>query len=287
MLRRFRANRLNTRANGLKDKGWLAEADLSYRRAAELDPTWSVPWYNLGLMYKYEARWSESLECNGRATTLAPDDGDAWWNLGIAATATGQWDVAREAWRHCGIDVPAGPGPIQMDLGPIPIRLSPEDSGEVVWCRRIDPARAVIFSVPLPRSGRRWQDMLLHDGAAVGHRMLRGVKLPVFNELERLVPSPYQTFIVEIDSSAPVQAGLLEEIADERGGAAEDWSTSTHVLCRQCSEGLPHHLHDTHRSKPAHPHWGVAARDDAHLEAIFAAWQLRTPAVQVLAWHAV
>ena len=63
-------------AEGLEHEGAgdSAAAERAYHAAAEASPDWSAPFYNLGLMYKYQARWRESLQFNKRATTLAPDD---------------------------------------------------------------------------------------------------------------------------------------------------------------------------------------------------------------------
>ncbi len=223
-----KARRLNERGRKLADKGWFAEAEEAYRAAADAAPEWSVPWYNLALMHKYRGNWEASLESNQRAVELSPSDGDSWWNLGIAATALGRWDVARLAWQNCDISVSAGDGPIEMDLGHVPIRLTVNTEGEVVWSRRIDPARAVLVNVPLPASGHRWGDLVLHDGAANGYRMLQGQKVPVFDELAILQPSGFVTFVAELKAE-PNTLETLSSIAEDLGGAAEDWSTSTRL----------------------------------------------------------
>ena len=145
--------------------GQSEEAIREYERACQLDPSWHSPAYNLGLLYKYAGDWQRSLECNARATELAPDEEASWWNLGIAATALGRWDVARAAWRGAGIDIPDGTGPIDCSCGVAPIRLNPDATGEVVWADRIDPARAVLRSIPLTESGFRYGDVVLNDGA--------------------------------------------------------------------------------------------------------------------------
>jgi tetratricopeptide (TPR) repeat protein len=275
-----KAERLNARGSELVDKGWFAEAEEAYRAAADARPDWSVPWYNLGLMHKYRGDWQASLDANQRASELSPADVDSWWNLGIAATALGRWDVARRAWQGCNISVPPGDGPIEMDLGPVPIRLTANDAGEVVWSRRIDPARAVLLSIPLPSSGHRWGDVVLHDGAANGHRLLDGHEVPVFDALVCLQPSAFATFIVELEAD-PKALETLEAIADDFGGAAEDWSTSTQILCKACSEGTPGHLHDVDHAAPAHPHCGLAARDEAHAQEILDAWLAQAPGSHV------
>jgi len=279
-----RAEDLNSWGNELRERGDVEEAEEAYREAARLAPDWSVPRYNLGLLYKYEGRWRESLEENRAAVALDPEDRGAWWNLGIAATALGEWDIAREAWRGCGIEIPAGVGPLSMQLGPVPIRLS-GGRLEVVWCDRVDPARAIVRNVPLPQSGHVWGDEVLHDGAANGYRTLEGREVPVFDELEVLQRSPYRTWEVELEAVGPEDVELLERIADQEGGSAENWSTSVRWLCRQCSEGRPdeEHEHDNElEGARGATGMGMAARDEGHLDAIFESWRRETASGLVL-----
>ncbi len=139
---RFLASLHNGKGNVLLDKDYQ-EAEKQFRRANSLAPKWSVPWFNLGLLYKKQGQWAECLACNQHATQLQPNDKAAWWNLGIAATALGNWTVARQAWAAYGIELPTGAGPVEMKLGPTPIRLNPKTDGEVVWCLRIDPHEAL------------------------------------------------------------------------------------------------------------------------------------------------
>lgn len=283
MTDRSEAERLVDLGNELSEAGRPSDAEGAYRAATEADPAWSVPWYDLGLLYKYQGNWAESLTCNKRAAALDPTDQASWWNLGIAATALADWQEARRAWRECGIQLAPGEGPPEGDFGPIPVRLDPNGDGEVVWARRIDPARARLVSVPLPTSSFRWHDLVLHDGAAEGYRVLDGRQLPVFNVLSRLERSPIATFIVELGTSDPDAVEALARVADELGGAAENWGSSTNILCRQCSLGVPHQ-HNERSNSPAHPHCGVAARDAMHLNQILDLWIARTPLADMVRW---
>ena len=280
----------------MKRPGWLRWATSTgrlgasrkrkwaYRAALDVEPDWSVPAYNLGLVYKYEGRWRDSLEFNQRAAALDPNDEAAWWNLGIAATAVGEWALARQAWRACSLEMPAGDGPPDLNYGSVPLRLDPDGEGEVVWGHRMDPARARILSVPLPTSAFRWQDLVLHDGAAEGYRESHGQKVPVFNVLARLERSDFQTFIVELGTTNQEALEVLLQIAEETGGAAENWGTSTNLLCRQCSLGIPRR-HPEGPSAPAHPHCGVAARDANHLRRILNEWLAACTLAAVVRWQ--
>ncbi len=187
--------------------------------AVRLCPDWAAPWWNLTVGYKHARRWADALEACDRAIALAPNDAEGpHWNAGIAATALGRWDRARAAWAASGIKLPAGDGPIDMNIGPTPIRISPDDKPEVVWCARIDPCRARIRSVPLPDSGRRHDDLLLHDGEARGRRRHGEVTVPVFDELEVLEASTYATW--EVTIRCPDRAELEELLGRSRGDRA-------------------------------------------------------------------
>ncbi|MGH7469706.1 MAG: tetratricopeptide repeat protein [Longimicrobiales bacterium] len=267
----------------LSDVGRSADAEGAYRAAARADPEWSVPWYNLGLLCKCQGRWAESLDFNQRAALLDPEHQANWWNLAIAATALGNWLEARRAWSGCGIQLPPGAGPPDGDYGLTPLRLDADGVGEVVWGRRIDPARARLQSVPLPGSPFRWADLVLHDGAPEGFRLLHGKQLPVFNVLMRLEPSSFKTFVVRLGTTDASAIERLEQVATELGGAAENWGTSTNILCRECSLGVPH-AHPEHKGTPAHPHCGIAARDAQHAKQILDHWAQTTPDADLGHW---
>jgi hypothetical protein len=256
----------------LQDHRWNRAARISYAVAVFFGRRSASAWYNRGLTAKFDALWADSLAFNRRATELDPGNMAAWWNLGIAATALGDWATARLAWVAYGIEVPAADGPIDMNLGTVPIRLSPESNAEVVWARRIDPARAQVLSVPLPDCGRGHQDMILHDGAPRGKRWLQGRELPVFNELQLLEPGGFATFGARLMVPTPADYAHLAEIASQRGAAVDDWSSLV-PLCAKCSEGIPHeHEESAEVEWKVNRQVGVAARseDDAH--ALIAEW---------------
>jgi tetratricopeptide (TPR) repeat protein len=285
--KRARASQANERARELERLGQSAAVD-EYLRACRLDPGWSVPEYNLGLVYKYKGEWERSLVHNLRATELAPEDQAGWWNLGIAATALGRWDVARAAWRGAGIELPAGDGPIDYPCGPAPIRLDPEGHAEVVWAERLDPARAKIRSIPTPESGFRFDDLVLNDGAATGFRKLNDQEVPVFNCLALLFPSKFSTWVVEVDlsragSSEANAVARLEELAQLSSLAAEDWSVSLHLLCKACSEGRPYSDHE-HPPTDAGPNrrLAIAAPNAEKARHLLDDWSSQVGAVAVL-----
>jgi tetratricopeptide (TPR) repeat protein len=278
------AERLVEEGRACSAAGDPSGAEQAYRSAAALDPEWPVPLYNLGLLFKYQGRWEESLEFNRRASDLAPDDMAAWWNRGIAATALGRWTEARRSWEKCGVEDPGGADPPDYRLGRTAVRLDPDGEGEVVWGPRLDPARVRLTNIPLPSSRYRWGDIVLHDGAAEGHRIVDNRKYPVFNVLHRLVPSSAQTFIVELASVTHAAVDALAKLAADMGGAAENWGTSTRILCRECSFGVPHE-HDTISGTPAHPHCGLVAPDRDAARAILDRWLDTNSDADLVTWY--
>lgn len=277
------AAQLNEQGRRLSDEGDVAGAESAYRAALTATPEWSIPAYNLGLLFKVAGRWEESLAFNQLAARLAPDDQASWWNLGIAATALGNWLEARRAWKACGMNPQAGDGPPDFGWGVTPVRLDPEGSGEVVWARRIDPARAQIDNIPLPTSRYGWRDIVLIDGAIDGERIVGGRAYPVFNALTRLSPSAYRTFVIELATIDPDAIASLDKCATDQGGASENWGTATRILCQECSRGAVHQ--HTEGESAAHPHCGLAARDHAHASEIIEMWLAGDPRADIIDWY--
>lgn len=280
--RNGRATRLNDAGNDCDRRGDIDAALALYAEAARAQPLWAVPWFNRGLVFKYAGDWAASLEANEQALRRDPAHQGAIWNVGIAATALGRWDVARAMWQRYGIQLkPAESTESECAFGPYttPIRVSLKGAPEVVWTDRIDPARAIIRSIPTPESGRRYGDLVLHDGAPNGYRRVGQREAAVFDELAVIEASAYETWELELRGVAPdAAADLVQQLA----GAdvpAEDWGSSLHLLCRACSEGRPD-------DDPGHDHGATLAPPDALI--IGLALQAPTDAERVrslvLAW---
>ena len=216
------AVKLNTRGQEADARGDRALARLEYMRAASEDPTWGVPWYNLGFLAKSERNWEEGLRCNLQAAELEPGHEAAWWNLGIAATALRDWKQARRAWGQVGVNLPEGDGDCAGPSMLVAVRLS--SSQEVVWGERIDPARIILLNVPLAASQRRFKDIVLNDGAPNGTRTMNGAEFPVFDELEVWQASNFVTYQISLTLPNAGAKAVLVELCTQRGLGFEDWS---------------------------------------------------------------
>jgi len=256
----------------LQDRGKYRIASVLYALASSLEPSWSAPWFNRGLMAKFRHDWPSCYRFTLKSTELDPDFKAGWWNLGIAATALSDWVVARRAWWRYGISVPLGDGPPDMNLGAVPIRICPDTLGEVVWCRRLDPARAEIHSIPFPESQHAHGDILLTDGEPKGYRSSSGRDVPVFNALEILTPSAFNTYAVEAIASSENDANELVRSGIPREVVIEDW-TSVRVLCTACSQGSPgEHEHAPPAEWEPNRRFGMAAIDSNRVDDIISHW---------------
>lgn len=277
ILSRWRANKKNETGQAALAEGRLDEAEAILKTVVADIPDFEPAWFNLGLLYKRSRRWQDSLRCNAEAARLRQKNEPALWNLGIAATAVGDWATARRAWRDFGLNVPDGEGPIEMKLGYVPIRVDPDgEHPEVLWCQRIDPARAIVGNVPLPTSGRRLGDLLLHDGEPKGTRVLPGKgEVPVFNELQLLTASPNHTLVVRLEAPTFEDMRDLVKRCAEHHLDCEDWTANFRMLCKACSEGRPHEHHAPAADKAWAPArmLGFSSTNASVIDAILVAWK--------------
>lgn len=232
-------------ALSLDEEGKTDEALEKYLLAASMNYDNPNCYYNIGLIYKYRNKWEESFHYNEIAYQMDPESEAARWNYAIAGTALRNWPAVRKAWSDNGFNLEGDIGPIDMDFGNTPVRLNPDRDAEVVWAKRIDPVRAKIISVPTHESGFHYSDIVLHDGASTGARMVDDIEYPVFNMLELFEASKFLTFVVEVEIKDHPTCEKLLELLDENNIVCEDWTENFRMLCKACSEGIPHEHNDS------------------------------------------
>ena len=257
LLERYRQLDFTASDDEEADAARAAEADSVAEQLLRRDDQHSGLWFDRGMFAKWRRDWPASQEHNARSLELVPEaeheEEPAAWNLGIAATARRDWAAARRAWRAYGLRVGGeGDEPIEDDRGPGAVRLNPparyvgqrpvqldgrEWEPEVVWGLRLDPARIRIASVPLPESGHRFGDVVLHDGEPHGTRRSEGTDHPVFEEIELWERSPIPTSSVHV-RAAEEDVTELRHALELAELEVEDWTTEIGALCRACSEGL-------------------------------------------------
>ncbi|MFD0724270.1 tetratricopeptide repeat protein [Lysobacter brunescens] len=275
---------LHHRAYAAIDRGDLREAARLFDTLIERSPKNTAYRYMAGLASKYLRDWPTSLRHNLDAIALSEEiDEAAHWNAAIAAIALQDWATARRLWEACGIRVPEGEGPIVHDYGLAVARLHPWHGGETLWMQRIDPVRGRLLNVPLPESGHRYGDIVLHDGASTGHRSSGGHDYPVFNALERVIPSDFRTFVVFVRCRAEADIAALSGASAPGLGLLEDWTSNLVNYCMRCSYGTPHRdaeMHDrAHEGDDDGQGWmqertlGIAAQSRQTVDHLLDAWR--------------
>ena len=225
-------------------------------------------WYDAALAHKFLRNWAKAYELGREAAARAPrGEGDpAYWNLGIAATIQRDWTTARHAWAGFGIDLPEGEGEIVGRFGNACVRLDTGGKREVVWIERLCPTRGRVVNVPVT-GGRRYGEIVVHDGEPKGERILDGVTYPVFDELLLFEASELPTLEVTVAAGEADDLRALLDLFGEHGYGAEP-ASSVRVLCACCSEGT----HQQDQSLPAGTQAVSLAAPEEEARRLLAQW---------------
>ncbi|MEO3821946.1 hypothetical protein [Plantactinospora sp. B24E8] len=84
--------------------------------------------------------------------------------------------------------------------------------------------------------GRRFGEVVLHDGVPNGERVFQGQQVPVFDEILLFTASELPTLSVTVTASAPDDVEALYEMFARDNLGAEVCDT-VKPLCNCCSEG--------------------------------------------------
>ncbi|MGW4907754.1 tetratricopeptide repeat protein [Streptomyces sp. NPDC004270] len=203
---------------------WLTAAGLFERVLARFpdEERSAVWWYDAALAHKFLRNWAKACALGREAAARAPrGEGDpAFWNLGIAATIQGDWATARDAWAGFGIELPAGEGEIDGRFGAACVRLDTGGEREVVWIDRLCPTRGRVMNVPVT-AGRRFGEVVVHDGEPTGRRVVDGREFPVFDELLLLRASELPTLEVTVNAGEAADLDALIALFVEHDFGAE------------------------------------------------------------------
>ncbi len=189
-------------------------------------PDWSAPYAYLSNIYKGRNEWIPTLHYSLKAVEHNPFDETTWGNMALAATVLENWQTARHAWNQLGFQFKNSEEELHLDLGIIPVRLNPTTHPEIVEAKRVDPARAIIHSIPQPSSGRRYNDLVLLDSKPNKNFILYGRKLDVFDELEILNSSAWRTYVVVLETSSNEDVRTLENLCVKARLGFDNWSNA-------------------------------------------------------------
>ncbi|MGK0357865.1 MAG: hypothetical protein ACI9U2_000148 [Bradymonadia bacterium] len=196
-------------------------ADPLIRTAAAAHPGDTALRFNLGVVHKLAEEWQAAKDCFLVVLRDHGDDKATRWNLGVVCTALEDWAGARAAWTTLGFALPPGDGDFGSPGEPTAVDLD----GEVVWGRRLCPARVVLRTLPMRSvdGGPNFADVLLIDGVALTQTAYPdGSEGPVLPVLAVLDHAGTRTHRIAVDT--PTQARQMAEHLNQEGVPAADWS---------------------------------------------------------------
>ncbi|HEY2583830.1 MAG TPA: hypothetical protein VGI43_18620 [Mucilaginibacter sp.] len=258
---RYNPTHLIEQATELYQNGEIHKSMELLQKGTEIFPDWPAPYYNLGIVYKGQRNWEQSYMAFEQVLKLDNKDIYSWWHFGIASTALKNWKSARRAWVAIGFEIEINDEELILNLDSSPIRINPDSNPEVVWCDRIDPARAVICNIPFPGSGHRFGDIILNDNVHEGLKESDGIEYPILNEIQLLVKSKYSTCSTYLYTGNQQHYDSLEELCDAAGVKIENW---------------PSQLRKRRKSNVKQIYVGFAALKKELLIAVLANWKTIT-----------
>lgn len=231
-------------AIALDRKGDVYTAVKLYKKLIKLAPNWPPPYQYLTSIYKYHNDWKAAFHYGQRAIENGANKEDTWRNYAIAATALKKWQIARSAWNKVGFQLKEVTKAPDFDMGMIPIRLTYDNYHEIVWARQIDPARAIIESIPDPTSDRNYGDLVLIDYKITGYRIVKGKRRPVYDELQLLKRSGIRTFVVYLFNSDANEVNLLDRLCYNENLGFDNWSHLTELQLNKNLTFLPEYYNE-------------------------------------------
>lgn len=227
-------NELMLHARQFVEQNDIYNAAKLLRRIAKSAPDWWEPHAELAELYKKQGEWKAMLHFAKRTVALNASNPAAWRNLGIAATALKKNRIAQTVWNKFGIAAgKADPRAI------VALRVPSGRQFEILWGHPLDPARALLTSIPQPASGLRYHDVLLFDFAPCGYTVNGKQRYPVFDQLGLFRHSPYKTFSCTVDTTDRKALRILEKICHEAGIGFENWTNAARVMPFQSESALP------------------------------------------------
>jgi hypothetical protein len=155
-----------------------------------------------------------ALRLRKALAALAPAPSNAHWDVLTIASASQDWDSVREFGTALGLELDAGPGPVEQNLGLVMIRFEHQGQYSDLFARRTGPVTARILA---PSFGGMPQH--LHDWIAFDAEPL--------TEQNEDVPSDAKPRISTFRSVYTIEAGGFGESCFVDGAAPSDKAFTT------------------------------------------------------------
>lgn len=249
--------------------GDLYHAIKLYKKTIRLAPDFAAPYRDLGRIYHERKEWKPAFHYWKKALSLNTEDREAWWHISLAAVALKKMGLAQSVWEKFGLD--------KMDLSqPYGLRLAYDGGYEILWVQALDPSRCRIMSIPHPGSKLRFRQMMLYDQrgekgiSVVGNR-----RVHVFDAVDSLKYSPYQTFSCLLHTNEQKVVDQLEKLCLESGLGFEVWSNASRSLTINHAKAFPEYYHDiVPKTDKGATLVAMAALHPAEVERVLNNWQI-------------
>ncbi|MEL6275103.1 MAG: tetratricopeptide repeat protein [Bacteroidota bacterium] len=242
-----------------------------YKKVIRLAPDFPDAYCALGRLYRKRKEWKPAFHYWKKAIGLDADNREGWWQLGLAAVALKKMNVARSVWNKFGYG--------KMDVSaPFGLHLTHEDGYEILWMQALDPGRCRILSIPHPVSGLRYRQTMLYDRRAMkGTNVVSRRRVPIFQAVDSLKNSPYQTYSCLLHTGAESDVQQLERLAFEAGLGFEVWSNASRAIALQHQDAFPEYYQDiVPRPDQGNTLIALAAIHPAEVERVLNNWQIVT-----------
>lgn len=249
--------------------GDLYHAIKLYKKTIRLAPEFPDPYRDLGRIYSERKEWKPAFHYWKKALVLNTEDREAWWKMGLAAIPLKKMGLVQSVWEKFGVD--------NMNLKqPYGLRLKHEDGFEILWMKPIDPGRCRIMSIPHPGSQLRYRQTMLYDQRGErGFNVVGQRRVPVFDALDSLKYSPYQTFSCLLHTKEEKMVAQLEKRCYEAGLGFEVWSNASRSLTMNHAGAFPEYYNDiVPKTSDGATLVAMAALHPAEVERVLNDWQI-------------
>ncbi|MEZ4984121.1 MAG: hypothetical protein R2795_03635 [Saprospiraceae bacterium] len=259
-------------ARRYEELGDVYHAVKLFKRVIKLAPDWMPPYQSLGRIYHQRREWKPSFHYNKKTIALAPSDKDAWWMMGMAAAALKKEGVARSVWSKFGV--------LPIAKTPEGLQLTYHGTFEILWMQALDPAKAVVLSIPHPDSGFRYRDQVYYDRRPVGYHIVDKKRIPVYAEMGWVKHSPFQTFSCLLHTVTPEQLLQLEKLCYHAGLGFEIWSNAARGMVLKNPNAFPEYYGrsilppETETTHQDHALVAIAALHQAEVLHVLNTWQV-------------
>lgn len=202
-----------------RDIGDIYQSVKLYRLLVKQAPLWITPHLSLAAIYKQRKEWKAVAHYNKKSVVLDPSLQDAWWDLSLGVFAIGKKRQAQRIWQKFGHQE-------SNFLSLCSVQISHHGLFELIWVKPNNPLSGTIISIPHPQSDHRYQDTILFDRKLLGYNIFEQKKIPVFECLDLLKRSHFNTFSGIVYDINDKEITLFEQLASAEGIGFEVWSNA-------------------------------------------------------------